>query len=60
MVVAGLRMQRWAKGWAAEKKVKAGLLKGLEDVRRRRREMSGMGTPGGGKGLAKDGFGKKV
>lgn len=38
MVVAGVRMQRMSKEWAVEKKIRIGLLKGLENVRRRRRE----------------------
>lgn len=31
-------MQRMAKEWATEKKVKAALMKGLENVRRKRKE----------------------
>lgn len=38
MIIAGVRMQRMAREWAAEKKVKAALLKGLENVRRKRKE----------------------
>lgn len=45
MVIAGLRMQRMAKSWAAEKNVKAGLVQGLEGGRRSRRGASGVGTP---------------
>jgi hypothetical protein len=38
MIIAGTRMQRMAKNWAKEKNVKAGLVKGLENVRMRRKE----------------------
>ena len=38
MIVAGARMQRMAKEWAAEQKVRVALLKGLENVRRKRKE----------------------
>ncbi len=41
MIIAGARMQRMAKKWAAEKQIKSGLVKGLENVRRRRK---GKGT----------------
>lgn len=60
MIIAGVRMQRLARNWAAEKKVKAALIRGLESVRRRRKEREGEGKEGkvraegeGGKGKGK-------
>lgn len=54
MIVAGLRMQRFANAWAAEKKIKAGLLRSLEGVKRRRREASGLKLEENTKGVRKE------
>lgn len=47
MVLAGVKMQNMAREWSEQKKLKASLVKGLENLRSERLEMVGRKEKGG-------------